>query len=304
MNILAKMKSLLVTRAFLQQESNRVLYQMKSDHLTRCALNCKDTGVTDTKYCESEIIVSLTTYGHRLYDVYLTIESIMQGSLKPNRIVLWLQDDMKAIKLPLYLKNQQERGLEISYCKDLKSFKKLIPTLKKYPNATIITIDDDVLYKEDIVEKLVNAYIANPKHIYANRVHRIKFDNKGYPMRYNDWDWDMGSLSPSSLNFFTGVGGVLYPAHCFNKEIFNENVFMTLCPHADDIWFYAMALLNEFTVAKVFTHDPRGYDYYYTDDLFNDSLSKINVINNENDLQWQKVMANYNLYARIKELKN
>ena len=123
-------------------------------------------------------------------------------------------------------------------------------------------------------------------------------------MRYNDWDWDMGSLSPSSLNFFTGVGGVLYPAHCFNKEIFNEKVFMNLCPHADDIWFYAMALLNDFTVAKVFTHNPHGYDYHYTNDFFNDSLSKINVINNKNDLQWKNVMEYYNLYTKINKLKD
>lgn len=173
-----------------------------------------------------------------------------------------------------------------------------------YPDATIITIDDDVIYMEDLVEKLLNAYISNPRHIYANRVHRIRLDDNGKPVRYNDWFWNKGTSLPSSLNFFTGVGGVLYPAHCFNQEIFNEDVFMNLCPHADDIWFYAMALYNGVTVCKVFTHHPDGYDYYFTDDLFNESLSRINVLNNGNNQQWNKVISTYNLFSKITDLTN
>lgn len=301
MNIIAKMRTLLVSRAFLQQEANRVIYQLKADMLTRSAILSKEPGITDQKLCDSEVIVSLTTYGKRLYDVYLTIESIMQGTIKPNRIVLWLQEDMKNIKLPIYMQNQIKRGLEVSYCKDLKSFKKLIPTLHKYPDATIITIDDDVLYKEDVVEKLVNAYVDNPHYIYANRVHRIAIGSDGRPLPYNDWLWGAGKNEPSSLNFFTGVGGVLYPAHSMPIEVFDEDKFTTLCPHADDIWFYAMALLNGFVVSKVYTHNPEGYDYYFTDDAYDDSLAKINVLNNANDKQWNAVMKQYGLLDKLKQ---
>lgn len=301
MSILSKLKTLLVSRAYLKHEVDRVIYQIKADQLTQCAIHSTEKGVSDTKYCDSELIVSLTTYGNRLYDVYLTIESIMQGTLKPNRIVLWLQDDMKSIKFPIYLENQQARGLEIYYCKDLKSYKKLIPTLQKYPDATIITIDDDVLYREDIVEKLLNAYLNDPRYIYANRVHRIVLGQDGNPLSYNDWSWSKGTQIPSPLNFFTGVGGVLYPAHCFTKEILNENVFMQICPHADDVWFNAMGLLNGFVVSKVYTHDPDGYDYYFTDDAYDDSLSNVNVLNNGNDKQWRSVMNKYNLVSKLIE---
>lgn len=301
MSILSKLKTLLPSRAYLKHEADRVIYQIKADQLTKSAIHSTEKGVIDTKYCDSELIVSLTTYGNRLYEVYLTIESIMQGTLKPNRIVLWLQDDMKSIKLPIYLENQQARGLEIYYCKDLKSYKKLIPTLQKYPDATIITIDDDVLYREDIVEKLLNAYFNDPRYIYATRVHRIVLGQDGKPLSYNDWSWSKGTQIPSPLNFFTGVGGVLYPAHCFTKEVLNENVFMQICPHADDIWFNAMGLLNGFVVCKVYTHDPDGYDYYFTDNAYDDSLSNINVLNNGNDNQWHSVMNKYNLVSKLVE---
>lgn len=39
-----------------------------------------------------------------------------------------------------------------------------------------------------------------------------------------------------------GVGGVIYPPHIFSQEIFNEKIFLELCPTSDDIWFW----LNEF----------------------------------------------------------
>ena len=52
------------------------------------------------------MIVTLTTFGQRLNDVYLAIESIMQGSLLPNRIILWLADDMRGKVLPVTLQNK------------------------------------------------------------------------------------------------------------------------------------------------------------------------------------------------------
>lgn len=42
---------------------------------------------------------------------------------------------------------------------------------------------------------------------------------------YMAWDWETSLLDASPLNFPTGCGGVLYPPHCFNDEVFNENVF-------------------------------------------------------------------------------
>ena len=46
------------------------------------------------------------------------------------------------------------------------------------------------------------------------------------------------------MNFLTGVGGVLYPPNCLYKDILNEELFMKLAPKADDVWFWAMAVLN------------------------------------------------------------
>ena len=53
-------------------------------------LHLHEPGVTDTKYGDHDIIVSLTTYGKRIYEVAVTIESIMEQTMKANRIILWI----------------------------------------------------------------------------------------------------------------------------------------------------------------------------------------------------------------------
>lgn len=56
---------------------NELIFERKADELTRITLNCVDSGVTNECYGSSDVIVSLTTFGKRLWRVYLTIESIM-----------------------------------------------------------------------------------------------------------------------------------------------------------------------------------------------------------------------------------
>ena len=74
---------------------NRLYYKCKVDELNQYVINSKRKGTTDSKIAETEIIVSLTTHSYRINDVYLAIESIMQGTMLPNRIILWLSEEYK-----------------------------------------------------------------------------------------------------------------------------------------------------------------------------------------------------------------
>ena len=49
---------------------------------------------------------------------------------------------------------------------------------------------------------------------------------------------------PSYDAFPTSGGGVLYPLYSLYKDITNRELFMSLSPNADDIWFWAMSILN------------------------------------------------------------
>ena len=52
----------------------------------------------------------------------------------------------------------------------------------------------------------------------------------------------------------TGVGGVLYPPNCFTSEAIREDIFLKCCPNADDIWFWAMALVRGRKIRVVKNH--------------------------------------------------
>lgn len=275
---------LVITNSSLRQN----LFDKNAMRLTEYTLHSRDCGITSEKHCKEDIIVSLTSYGKRIYDVYLTIESIMQGSLKPNRILLWLsKEEFSEVTLPITLQKQMERGLEVRFCKDVRSFNKLIFSLKEFPNSCIITIDDDLIYNFDLVENLVNAHKNNPNCIWANRINEMTFTDKGTLKSYLQWK---GSIKEDSSNkknnFFTGVGGVLYPPNSLHDEVFNDDVFTNICPTADDVWFNAMARLKGTEIRKSYTHSSKGEDFLVNESLQSEGLCAIN--NNPNDCQNDK----------------
>jgi len=277
-----------------------LVYEHRAGTLLDAALHSQTPGVSDERYGDHEIIVSLTTFGKRLYEVCLTIESIMRQTVKPNRIVLWLGEDVKTVKLPVTLTKQQDRGLEIRYCEDIKAYKKLVPALREFPEAAIITVDDDLLYNFDLVENLVTAYQADPSFIYAARIHRMKLTAPDKLAPYSKWIWNYPLPDVSTLNFATSGGGVLFPPRCFNEEVYNQNVFMEICKYADDVWYKAMSLLNGVQHRKIFTHNPGGTEYITNETFQNTGLSKINNGLAQNDVQLKAVFSRYGLYQFLK----
>ena len=296
------------TRALLrevhrrQKEAEQYYLKMRINHFRHLTLTCQEPGTSKKELCDHEVIVSLTSFGERIHDVHLAIESIMQGSIKPNRIILWLsEEEFRGKPLPATLKYQQQRGLEIFFCKDIRSYKKLIYSLQQNPESCIITIDDDLLYEFDIVERLINAHIANPHAICACRLHRIILDSNNLPISYLHWEKCINDTSPSPLNFATGCGGTLYPPGCLAKETTDENLFMKLCPTADDIWFFAMAKLQGTLVIKVPTPDPEGY-FIELPSAYINALKDTNATTEScmNDPQMQNVLNYFNLYPKLR----
>ncbi len=268
---------------------------VRKQYLEDKILYCQDSGITSDKYCGHEIIVSLTTYGRRLNSVCYAIESIMQQVKKANRIILWLgEKDFDGV-IPAALKRQEGRGLEIRRTKDIRSYTKIIPALKEYPDAAVITIDDDIMYDFDILGNIIDSYLANPKCIHACRCHVMKFESNGSIIPYNKWEWCSFDNKHNYNNFFTGVGGVLYPPHCFESEVFNEKIFLDFCKTADDVWLNAMARKTGTKICKVPTKSAIGSDYIELQEVQDMGLLNENVGNSRNDFQIKNVWDKYHL---------
>ncbi len=194
-----------------------------------------------------QLIVSLTSFPQRMKDIHYCLHSLLCQTLKPNKLILWLAEEQfpnKEKDLPKKVLKLKQRGLSIEWCKDTKSYKKLIPALKKYPDDIIVTADDDIYYPNDWLEKLYNAYLDDNQSIHSHRVHKITFDFDKNINSYTKWEQCIKYQNKSFLNFSTGSGGILYPPHCLYKDILDETLFLKLVPNADDIWFWAMAVLN------------------------------------------------------------
>ena len=247
-------------------------------------LHIERPGITGERLCDHEVVVSLTTYGHRINTVYLAIASLMRQSMRANRIILWLSDEEFWGKpLPATLRLLEKKGLEIRYCEDVRSYKKLIPALREFPDAVIITVDDDAMYDFELIDRLVRAHLAEPKTVWGNRVHRIVIDKEGRIAPYREWG-HARPLEVSPLNFATGVGGVLYPPHILSEEILDESKFMTLAPTADDIWFKAMELKSGVPVKRIPPRGPENMDDHLGGIVkFSDGLAGENVTRGRND---------------------
>ncbi|KAA6204482.1 MAG: glycosyltransferase family 2 protein [Candidatus Tokpelaia sp.] len=176
----------------------------------------------------------------------------MRQSKKADAVILYLAEEQfpqGEDGLPASLLQLKREGLSIGWYHNIKSYTKLIPARKAWPDALIITADDDILYPDNFIELLYKAWENQPHMIHAHRCHRIRLTKaKGITgiAPYNNWEWynKPGNRPPSYLNFFTGVGGVLYPPASLADNVFDEENFMRLCPTNDDIWFWAMAVLN------------------------------------------------------------
>jgi hypothetical protein len=85
--------------------------------------------------------------------VHKTIETLLNQSHKADKVILWLAEEEfpnKEKGLPRELIQLIKSGLTISWCRDIKSYKKLIPALEKYPKSIIVTADDDLYYQKNM----------------------------------------------------------------------------------------------------------------------------------------------------------
>ncbi len=216
-------------------------------------LMSKYVGINPVKR-DVPIIVSLTSYEARFKDLEISLYSLLNQSLKPDRIILWLSDEIESLNdLPYEITKYIKNGLEIRFVKDIGSYTKAIYAFKEYQEAIIVTADDDIYYPKKWLERLYHSYIAHPKDIQVHRAHRVKLKDKKI-LPYEKWEKHVQEESARFDNFLTGVGGVLYPPNCFLSEVFRNDIFLKYAPTADDIWFWFMALISNRRIRVVQNH--------------------------------------------------
>lgn len=243
---------------------------------------------------ELRLIVSLTSFPQRIREIHLCVKTLLNQTCKPDAVILWLaveQFPNREADLPKKLLALRRNGLTIRWCNDLRSYKKLIPTLKEYPEATVVTTDDDVYYKRDWLAGLVRAHNEHPQDICCYRGAKIRFENG---------EFVRDPVAPGScydavtyLHQQTGVGGVLYPPHSLLDEVLKEDVFMDIAKTNDDLWFWLMGVLNG---TKIRMLERNSFKLYYVGETQLYSLTAIN--DHGEQLYYRQLDAIFERYPR------
>lgn len=244
-----------------------------------------------------DYIVSLTSFPPRFGKLYLCIESVFCQTVKPRKIILWIAEKDKD-SLPKRILNYQKRGLEIHFCEDIRSYKKIIYTLQDFSKKTIITIDDDILYPRKWLETLLDEHKKDPETILCHRARYMTYSYDGAINKYKYWPNLTESVKGYHV-FPVGCGGVLYPPGVFSEDVTKKDIFTKLSPTGDDIWLRAMSILKGKMARKV-----AAYSYYFVDLKYKntESLEDINI-NGENDIQIDKVFTSYEITEKLKLLE-
>jgi hypothetical protein len=239
------------------------------------------------------LTITLTSYPRRFPHLGKTIRSLLDQTVLPDRIVLWVSERDRG-QIPSDTNALQSFGLEIRECADLGSYKKLIPALDEWPGNYFVTADDDVYYPPRWLESLVAVAREKPGAVVGARVHLARLDALGCLEPYRTWDHATRLRQAEGAKhrlFPTGVGGVLYPPRAFSDEVTSESAFKRLCPRGDDIWFFWMSRLAG-------TEQCRARDWFDIvewpeTDL--DALWHQNVGGGGNDEQIRAMEASYGL---------
>ena len=148
-----------------------------------------------------DVIVSFTTFRGRIYDstTLQVISALVKQETQFNyKVVMVLSREElgDSFKLPEGIQHiiDDFSNFEVLWTdKDTKPLKKLDPTMEKYPDIPIITLDDDDMCDPFIVEHMMTEHILDPYYV-------------------------LGTWMEPTQNIVRWVAGVrLWPPHCLYK---------------------------------------------------------------------------------------
>jgi hypothetical protein len=185
------------------------------------------------------LIVSLTSYGHRVKWSFLAIESIIASGCRPNDVYLWLAHGTKIGKP---LEKLVSRGLNIRYVEDYKSHKKycFLDTIDpSFASLGFILADDDMVYPLSWYSTIRLAAESAPNRPCVMLGAQASLEN-GQRVTFEPTQPDKQidhDLQGLLFHGFSG-SGFFIPQKQMQDIDKNPKRFMEICPSNDDIWLH------------------------------------------------------------------
>lgn len=223
---------------------------------------------------EAKVVVSLTSYKHRLKDIIPTLVSLHEQSYKPDLVVLYVADE----DLPLVTDEIREY-CEVRGCEDTKSYKKF-NGIFDFPDCYVVTADDDLIYHEDWLKTLLRASQLAPNCVAAHNTFIL-----------SNWNWGGVATRMANRRSIQGMmhmyvmtgAGVLIPPGVAGRleELHDAHKFN---PYCDEKALTALLYVKHIpVVATSMNSDP------YHHEAYRNSVSLWDMYNCKNqELRWNE----------------
>ncbi|MBL4898535.1 MAG: hypothetical protein JKX76_02680 [Colwellia sp.] len=214
------------------------------------------------------VVVSFTTTPDRLEYISHVANEMKRQTYHPDAIYACIPKYSKRFKKNYDLTGVDiPVGITIVQPEDFGPATKLMGCIayENDPNTIIITVDDDINYKPDLIEQLVSLGIDNPNHSIGSRArdeNLEKIDNDLYVTKSPDIDSNQYSTSSGIVPDTKGVsnltllgyGGILYRRKFITPNIiqyFNNLDSQDACFLSDDLTFSKMVTDNGYSKTKI-----------------------------------------------------
>lgn len=184
----------------------------------------------------------VTSHPQRFEALGKALALLKNQILQPQNIFVFIADGDVAL-LPNSIKELEKSNyIKVIACDDLGSGKKLIPALEKQGKLPLITIDDDLIFDNDLFLYLMIEHYLFPHSIIAARVHRVVEDDAQQVQSFSQWHkhFDL-SEGPSSDFMPTSGAGTLFPANSLHNDVSSVELYSKLSHNTDDLWWYFQA---------------------------------------------------------------
>lgn len=234
------------------------------------------------------IIVSMTTWPPRSEAAVKAMQSITnQEHSMPVHFVLVLSKDEWENNFQLYRMMEamiEDMDVEVIWdYGNIRSHKKLIPTLQRYPDNAILVVDDDMTQQNGWLEQFIQDHQQHPNDIiYGHAGSRVIIRNG----RIEEGISQRGIYTyPGRVTYnekpANGSAGTLYPSGTFtDPRFFDRETFMRLTPTSDETWQWAWAVMAECTFRCLSSHNQPTPIKGASNPLFHTNIGKYTQYHN------------------------
>ena len=186
-----------------------------------------------------KVFVSVTTTKKRLDLFFYAFQSLARQSYEDFIIVVNLSKEAYLFddgieSIPDWMTGE---NVQVNFVENTGSYRKLIPLIKTVGEEDlIVTADDDILYSNQWLSRIVKEASKHPNSIVCGGARRIKKNIFGRVQNYLGWQRCVTSETAMDLIPLGGFGAV-YRKKLVDLNFITDAAYKEFAPTADDLWF-------------------------------------------------------------------